>query len=107
MKSIGHLLLLVSLACLFAGPALASGIERNLLDELPKRTPPDLVALADRELKCQQWLKVEISDEATDTRVTHALKRLRCDAEMVTLRCKYAHSPSVLKALDAASDVGA
>jgi hypothetical protein len=105
----GRLLILAGLLCLPAGPTLAIDADRALLDGQLKNMPSDVVALADRELKCRKWSIIEIADEATDHRVQHALTDLRCDSlasDMVSLRRKYAQSPQALQALKTAGDVG-
>jgi hypothetical protein len=103
MKPIGRLAILAGLLCLLAGPTLATDADRALLDGQLKNMPLDVAALADRELQCRGWLATQITDEATDHRLQHALTRLRCDAlaaDMVVLRHKYAHSLQALRVLD-------
>jgi hypothetical protein len=109
MKPTSHLPILAGLLCLFAGPTLATGADRAQLDGQLKNAPTDVVALAKRELECQRWSSVEISNEATDAMVARALSHLKCgslDAEMVALRRKYVQSPPVLRNLDTAGGIG-
>jgi hypothetical protein len=109
LKLTDRLLILAGLLCLPAGPTLAIDTDRALLDRQLKNMPSDVVALADRELKCRKWSIVEIADEVTDHRVQHALTHLRCDSlatDMVSLRRKYAQSAQVLRALKTVGDVG-
>jgi hypothetical protein len=82
----------------FAGSALAADTAM----------PPDVAALAWRDVQCREWSNVAITDAATDYRVEHALVRLKCDrlaADIVALRRKYMQSPPALEALDAVRDI--
>jgi hypothetical protein len=103
MKPIGHWAILAGLLCLLAGPTFATDVDRALVDGQLKNMPLDVAAFVDRELQCRGWLATQITDEATDYRVQHALARLRCDAlaaDMVVLRHKYAQSPQALRVLN-------
>jgi hypothetical protein len=109
MRSVSLSLVLAGFGCLLAWPTLVVANDQTLSKDQLSGAPPDVIALAGREVACRHWLNVEITDQESDALVEHALGHLRCDslpAEMVTLRRKYAQSKSVLKALDTARDLG-
>jgi hypothetical protein len=108
MKWTCRLGMFAGLLCLLSAPMHAEASIGARLGDQSKSAPKDVVAMANRELECQRWSSIEISDEATDARVSHALSLLKCDlldAEVVVLRHKYAQSPPALRALDTAGSI--
>lgn len=96
---------LVCLLCLLACPALAA--DPVIADGPPM--PSDVTAIADRQIQCREWTRLEITDEGTDRAAELALTRLRCDrlaTDMSILRNRYSQSPAMLHALDVAGTTG-
>ncbi|SKA27435.1 hypothetical protein SAMN02745126_04650 [Enhydrobacter aerosaccus] len=109
MRSIARSFLLVCFIALLVGPSWAIDKEAASLPKSLHNAPPDIVALAGREAACRRWLTAEVTDEASDTRIEHALSHLRCDSlamEATVLQRKYAQSDSALKALVTARSLG-
>jgi len=108
MKSTCRLAMFAGLLCLLSAPMIAEAAHRARLGRQLDDAPNDVVALATRKLECQRWSSMEISDEATDDRVTHAISQLKCDsldAEVAALRRKYTQSPPALRALEIAGSI--
>ena len=96
---------LACLLCLLACPAFAA--DAVIADGPPM--PSDVTAIADRQIQCREWTKLEITDEGTDRAAELALTRLRCDTlavDMSILRNKYSQSPATLHVLDVAGTTG-
>jgi hypothetical protein len=107
MKSPYALPGLACLLCLLACSAFAADVV--IADGPLESMPPDVTAVADRQIQCREWMTLEITDEGTDRTAELALTRLRCDrlaADMSTLRDKYAQFPATLHALDVALNIG-
>jgi len=96
MKSTSRLAMFAGLLCLLSAPMIAEAADRARLGRQLDDAPNDVVALATRKLECQRWSSMEISDEATDDRVTHAISQLRR---------KYTQSPPALRALETAGSI--
>ena len=96
---------LACLLCLLACPAFAA--DAVIADGPPM--PSDVTAIADRQIQCRAWTRLEITDEGTDRAAELALTRLRCDrlaTDMSILRNRYSQSPAMLHALDVAGTTG-
>jgi len=99
---------LAGLLCLLICSAVAAVAADAVIADGPA-VPPDVTAIADRQIQCREWTKLEITDEGTDRAAELALTRLRCDtlaADMSILRNKYSQSPATLHVLDVAGTTG-
>ena len=97
---------LAGLLCLLTCSAVAAdAVIAGPLESIPS----DVSAIADRQIQCREWTKLEITDEGTDRAAELALTRLRCDtlaADMRILRNKYSQSSATLHAIDVAGTIG-
>jgi len=109
MKQVHVLLLLVGVGSLFAASTLAADSELARSRRMLRDAPSDIVALAERAIGCRRLAAVEVKDEASDTRVEAAFRTYRCDtleADVASLRRKYADSESDLRDIDVAYNFG-
>ena len=99
---------LAGLLCLLICSAVAAVAADAVIADGPA-VPPDVTAIADRQIQCREWMMLEITNEGTDTAAELALTRLRCDslaADMSALRNKYSQSSATLHAIDVAGTIG-
>ena len=66
---------LACLLCLLARPAFAA--DAVIADGPP--VPSDVTAIADRQIQCREWTRLEITDEGTDRAAELGFSRV-CDA---------------------------